>query len=74
MAEKQKPTTTTPDPEYAVPLEHMEEGVPAVLGGDNIRGEVAGCPTGLAGMREEPRPRKPGEDKQRAAGKKGERR
>ena len=46
---RKKATTTTPDPEYAVPKPNVVEvPPPPVLGGENARGETAGCPTGLA--------------------------
>lgn len=41
-----KATTTTPDPELYLP-KTTTDGLP-VFGGENARGEVAGCPTGLA--------------------------
>jgi hypothetical protein len=44
----QLPTTTTPDPEFVIPLQNQARAAPAPLEGDNVRGEVAGCPTGLA--------------------------
>ena len=44
----QEPTTTTPDPEFAVPFKNNAGAAPAPLEGENVRREVAGCPTGLA--------------------------
>jgi hypothetical protein len=44
----QLPTTTTPDPEFVIPLKNQAGAAPAPLEGDNVRREVAGCPTGLA--------------------------
>jgi hypothetical protein len=49
-----KATTTTPIPELSTPL-GTEEPAPDELNGRNIRGEVAGCPTGLANL-DRPKP------------------
>src|SRR5206468_4841234 len=51
--------TTTPDPEYTVPL-GKKESEPAPLAGENPRGEVAGCPTGLANSEQAQQPQQPG--------------
>ena len=49
MRKKAKATTTTPDPEFSIPKPKIVEvPPPPVLGGENARGEAAGCPTGLA--------------------------
>jgi hypothetical protein len=42
----QKKTTTTPDPELYLP-EKAGNVDQTTLDGDNARGEVAACPTGL---------------------------
>src|SRR5207237_521668 len=60
-AMRKKATTTTPDPEYAVPKPNVVEvPPPPVLGGENARGETAGCPTGLADSPQGQQPQQPG--------------
>lgn len=43
-----KATTTTPDPELSLPVTDDAVRESVLGGGDPARGEVAGCPTGLA--------------------------
>jgi hypothetical protein len=54
MAEKA--TTTTPDPELSTPI----PVAPAIPSGEGVRGEVAGCPTGLDSPPQVQQPQQPG--------------
>ena len=59
----EKATSTTPDPELFVPDKAKKPAPnPAekVLSGEGIRGEVAGCPTGLAASPQAQQPQQPG--------------
>ena len=57
MSEK---SNTTHKPKTAVPA--SVDPAPAVLPGENLRGEVAGCPTGLnEGLPPQPPPQPPGD-------------
>ena len=59
-----KATTTTPDPELSTSLGSGKEGnanAPTTgLAGENVRGEVPGCPTGLVEHPQAQQPQRPG--------------
>ena len=58
-----KATSTTPDPElFMAPDRTKLVPNPAekVLSGEGVRGEVAGCPTGMAGQPQAQQPQQPG--------------
>jgi hypothetical protein len=62
MAEKDKPKSKQPEPIIVEPANPVED----LLSGNNPRGEVAGCPTGLTlpSRRKPEPPKKPDEESQ----------